>query len=143
MLGLACLLIQYTSTTHNLIVCLNFDTKIHGNRMEVVVIVRADMPETAAGTNVVVRVPVPRDAVSVSSDVSVGKSATTSSSIYTSLTVIAIFLESSFLESFTVCAEYHVDERLSNVFCPRTREPRVRESGFQKVCGVKCVRNNE
>ena len=39
-------------------------------RMEVVVIVRADMPETAAGANVVVRVPVPRNAVSVSSDVS-------------------------------------------------------------------------
>ena len=38
--------------------------------MEVVVIVRADMPETAAGANVVVRVPVPRNAVSVSSDVS-------------------------------------------------------------------------
>lgn len=33
-------------------------------------IVRADMPETAAGANVVVRVPVPRNAVSVSSDVS-------------------------------------------------------------------------
>ena len=38
-------------------------------RMEVVVIVRADMPETAAGTNVVVRVPMPRNAVSVHSDV--------------------------------------------------------------------------
>ncbi|CAM9625766.1 unnamed protein product, partial [Pylaiella littoralis] len=38
-------------------------------RMEVVVIVRADMPETAAGTNVVVRVPVPRNAVSVHSEV--------------------------------------------------------------------------
>ncbi|CAM9360798.1 unnamed protein product, partial [Ectocarpus sp. 12 AP-2014] len=38
-------------------------------RMEVVVIVRADMPETAAGTNVVVRVPMPRNAVSVSSEV--------------------------------------------------------------------------
>lgn len=44
----------------------------HGHddgRMEVVVIVRADMPETAAGTNVVVRVPMPRNAVSVHSDV--------------------------------------------------------------------------
>lgn len=38
--------------------------------MEVVVIVRADMPETAAGTNVVVRVPLPRSAVSVSTEVS-------------------------------------------------------------------------
>lgn len=40
-----------------------------GCRMEVVVIVRADMPETAAGTNVVVRVPMPRNAVSVHSEV--------------------------------------------------------------------------
>lgn len=39
--------------------------------MEVVVIVRADMPETAAGTNVVVRVPVPRNAVSVNTEVRV------------------------------------------------------------------------
>lgn len=39
------------------------------SRMEVVVIVRADMPETAAGTNVVVRVPVPRNAVSVNTEV--------------------------------------------------------------------------
>lgn len=34
-------------------------------------IVRADMPETAAGTNVVVRVPMPRNAVSVHSEVHV------------------------------------------------------------------------
>lgn len=38
-------------------------------RMEVVVIVRGDMPETAAGTNVVVRVPLPRNAVSVNTEV--------------------------------------------------------------------------
>lgn len=38
-------------------------------RMEVVVIVRADMPDTAAGTNVVVRVPMPRSAVSVNTEV--------------------------------------------------------------------------
>lgn len=37
--------------------------------MEVVVIVRADMPETAAGTNVVVRVPLPRNTVSVNTEV--------------------------------------------------------------------------
>ena len=38
-------------------------------RMEVVVIVRADMPDTAAGTNVVVRVPMPRSTVSVNTEV--------------------------------------------------------------------------
>lgn len=43
-----------------------FDTRV---RLEVVVIVRADMPDTAAGTNVVVRVPMPRSTVSVNTEV--------------------------------------------------------------------------